>query len=246
MAVTIGTAYQAENANEAAVTVASVVLAANDVADVTVAWRAGDDETISSLTFNGTTTGITQTAISQGAGERIRIAKYRIVGRTGTADVVATLNELASALWCGVQVLGGVDNTTPVGTTDTDVDLGAETGTLTSSVTLTSGDLAVFAIIVGVAPATLTEGGGQTAIFASNAIGAGAGDGSVAASYKTGSGSVSGGYTWDGGTAGWGRQIAVPYLQGAAAVTIAPGLGSQLHTGRAPTIGWSIGMPDVP
>ena len=222
MAVSVGTAYQAEGANVTLITAASVVLAANDVADVTVALRNGDDETVTSVPFNGSATGVTNITTSSGAGERVLLAKYRIVGVTGTADVVANFNESVTAALIFVQVLQGVDNATPVGTTDTDTDLGTESGTLTSTVTLSSGDLSITAIVTGVAfaAATMSISGGQTQIFAPNDFGVA--DATAAVSYETGTGAVAGGYTWNGTLAGWARQIAVPYLAAAGgAATIA-------------------------
>lgn len=211
MAVAFGAAYSGEDGNATFAEAAAVVLAANDVADVTVTWRESAGQAITSVTFNGSATGCTQILAASGNGERIGIAKYRIVGVTGTAAVRGTISASAPAIAVDVLVLSGVDNASPVGTADTDFDAGGESGALSGTVTLSAGDLAVCAIVTGPedSSASLTHNLGQDPRVAANSVAAP--NITRAVSTEGGSGSVTSGYTWTGGDGGWARNVVVPY-----------------------------------
>lgn len=218
--VTVGTTYSGTTTNTISVTAATVTIAASEVVDVCVAWRAGDDETISSITFNGSATGISNNYNSVGASQRVGLASYRIVGVTGTGDVVVTFNDSVAGARVMVSRLTNVDNGTPAGTSSVVTDLGGETGTLSTSRTLASGDLALTCVVTNQnTQATLAANSGQADIFTALHTG----DQTDALSSEGGTGSVTSGYTWNGTVGTWARLGMVPYLVASAATPVCKG-----------------------
>lgn len=189
------------------VTASGVALSSGYVADVTIAWRDNAGQTLSSVTFNGSATGVTENIASYSGGDRVQLVSYRVVGQTGTADVVATFSAAPSS-GCAIRVswLSGVDNTTPIGTPAAATALGTSATALSTSVTLASGDLTMVAVALYSNATSLAQDSGQTQIYPS----VDSGEITTATSSETGSGSIASGYTWATG-GDWARLTLVPY-----------------------------------
>jgi hypothetical protein len=239
MAVAFVSAVSGTNFSGAGTTVtcSSVTVGSGQTFVVVFSWRRNAAQALSSVTFNGSPSGltaITGASLQTGPGDA-EIGAYIGVGLSGTADVVVTLDANSGVMAARTFVLSGVDTGTPYGTvvSSTGNDNPSDTATGTTD------GLGIDAFVLRNSD-TMTEGAGQ-----SNAVTLGTGvEGTIQCS-STKAGEVSLTMEWTGNTSGDAyAHILIPLLAAAGGTTIAPGLGSVPMTGRAPTIGWTIGMPD--
>lgn len=185
-------------------TVSSVTIASGEYATVQCGWRLTSTEAISSVTFNGSTTGVTAISGSQVdtiAGDA-RQQSYQILGRTGTANVVVNWSTAPNQAGCIVRTYSGVDTGgTPLGTVVTAVNNVAPV--TANSSTAASGDLVVDNVVHRCG-CSLTVGAGQVGVTQINTGGANV---SNHASEETGTGAVT--MSWTGGTANWATVVLV-------------------------------------
>jgi hypothetical protein len=210
------------SAGAASVTVASVVIASNEVAIVSSSWRLSAGQTITSVTFNSSTTGVSQitgTLLDTDDGEG-RQESYIINGVTGTADVVVTLSAGTATLATQVRVFSGVDTGGPTGTIATATGGGV---TVTVDASSAAGNL-VMDNVVYRAGAALTIGASQT-----NEIEITGGSVSLHGSIETGAGTVTMSWTDADGSSEWAI-VAIPLVAGGG------GGGGTGHT-RLPLLG---------
>lgn len=159
-----------------------------DCLDITVTWRANTGQTISGVTFNSVScTQIGSTVTASGGSN----ARFRLVAPDQTtANVVPTFSAAPGNYQITCNVLSGVDQTTPVG--DTDSAIGTAVATSTPTVTAAVGDLVIDSLMIRGGPTGITENGGQTALSAQEAAS------SVyhRTSSEAGAASVDMGWTW--------------------------------------------------
>lgn len=195
-AATFSSSVTGTNFSGAGTTVscASVSVSTGDVVFVLFGWRRNAAQSLSSVTFNGSSTGLTavtgasgQTA-DGGSGE---IGAYVGVGLSGTADVVVTLSANSPVMMVRCVVLSGVNTSTPYGTVvqSTGNDDPSDTATGTTD------GLGLDALILR-NDDTLTAGAGQ-----SNTSTLGIGNGTQLDS-STKAGAVSLSMTWTGNVNG--------------------------------------------
>lgn len=178
-------------------TVSSVTIASGEFALVQCGWRkTGAEETITGVTFNGASTGVSAVGSTQvdtipGDG---RQQTYQITGVTGTANVVVSYNTGPNQAGCIVRTFSGVDTGgTPLSAPTS--SQGDTSPVTVNSASASSGDLVVDHVVHR-GGATMTVGAGQSAVTETGTAGANvsthaseeAGTGAVTMSWTTGSG----------------------------------------------------------
>lgn len=210
MAVAFVSAFSGTNFTGAGTTVtaSNVALSAGDVFVAITSWRRNAAQTHSSLTFNGSATGITtitDSDVQTGPGDAEIIAHVG-VGLSGTHDVVSTLSANSGVMALRVFVLSGVDTSTPYGSvvSSTGNDNPSDTATGTND------GLGIDAFVQRNAD-TMTEGAGQ-----SNAATLGTGTEGTIQCSSTKAGAVSLTMEWTGNTSGDAyAHILIPMLASA-------------------------------
>jgi hypothetical protein len=211
---------------------------------VAVTWQGAT--TISSVNWN-TSEAMTSFGgeIEDSDGHKTQMF-YRVSPTTGSHNVAVAFSGSTDGGTIGAQGFSGVDTSTPVRASSFASGQAAGPGgaaspaSVTTGASASSGDMAVSTI--GLGAVALTVGGSATQLFQVQGT---LFDTNVgAASYWASTGSLAMSWTYSGSHE-WAEAVAI--LQAAASgTTIAPGAGSTPMTGRTMTIGWSIGMPDVP
>ena len=209
MAVTkVGTAVGAEVTSATSLTL-TVDSAGADCLHTMVGWRNNADQALSSVTWNGASTGVALRSLSAPAGERVGIAEYSVVSLDGASHDMVWSFSAAVAGRGEVQPLLGVVS---FGTTGLGTTLGTSAGAVSANAgsATVAGDLVMvsFAFAITDISATLTLNGGQTQTAAPNPVNA---ELVTAVSSEPGGGTVNGGYTWTTSTNDWARVLVTPY-----------------------------------
>ena len=242
MAVTLASTVTGTNFSGSGVTVtaANVVVSAGDIIVVEFGWRRNAAQTLSSVTFNASATGLSAItgASVQNPDASAEQNAYVGVGLSGTHDVVVTLSANSPVMMVIVRVLSGADTGSPYGTVVNSNGNDNPSDTVSSAV----GGLCLDAFILR-NDDTMTADSGQT-----NTSSLGVGQGTqMGFSVESGAASVSMGWTGNVGGDGYAYYvIPITALAGGGGTTIAPQLGSVPMTGRALGCGLGIGLPDQP
>jgi hypothetical protein len=187
-------------------TVTSVAIASGEIAIVSSSWRQSGAITITGVTFNGSSSGVTligSSTVDTSGGEG-RQGSYIINGVTGTANVVVTLSAGTVSINTQVRVFSGVDPGSPIGTV---VSASGDVATVTVDASSASGNMVMDNVVYRSA-AALTIGASKT-----NEIEIGLG-GSVSlhGSIETGATTVT--MSWTGGDGGEWAIVAIPLVAG--------------------------------
>ncbi len=209
MAVTkVGTAVGTEVVGGTSLTL-TVDSAGADCLHTMVGWRNNADQALSSVTWNGSASGVELRGASGASGQRVNIEEYSIVGLDGASHDVVWSFSASADIRGEAQPLSGVSSfgTTGIGTT-----LGTSDGAVSAnagSATIAD-DLVMCSFVFGITDITgsLTPNGGQTQTAAPNLVSA---ECVTAASSEPGGGTVNCGYTWTTSTNDWGRVLVTPY-----------------------------------
>lgn len=113
-------------------TLANVVGSGGNVLLTGCTWRQDAGETIASVTYGGSATGIT--LIHDGATNEAAGALYYLVNPAGTADVVVTFSANTRSQ-CSALVLSGVDTASPLFDTDEGISVGTSVSLTLSNTT---------------------------------------------------------------------------------------------------------------
>jgi hypothetical protein len=227
MAVAYVSDVEGEITSATTLTLASVVGSGGDMLFIAVNWVGTSSQTISSVTYNGSSTGITQigTPIDPGTGRAL--ARYRLLAPSGTADVVITFSASVPNAQGTAMVLSGVNQSSPIGTSQTASAVGGSP-TTTAAATSAVGDLCVDCLMVqGNATSVATVNGDQTQRSALDG-------GSILihrTSTEAGAASVTMGWTWTGAAA-WAHAV-TPVQAAAAGGAVIPGASSYYRRLRA-------------
>jgi hypothetical protein len=210
MAVAYVSDVEGEITSATTLTLASVVGSGGDMLFIAVTWVGNSSQTISSVTYNGSSTGITQigTPIDPGTGRLL--ARYYLLAPSGTADVVVTFSASVPNGQATAMVLSGVNQSSPIGTSQTASAI-AGSPTTTAAASSATGDLCVDCLMIqGNATSVAVVNGDQTPHSAQD----GSGLFFHRTSSEAGAASVTMGWTWTGAAA-WAH--AVTPIQAAAA-----------------------------
>ena len=156
-------------------------------------WRDSPVNTISSVTYGGSATGITaiETKVANGGGAT---AAYYLIAPAGTETVSVTWASTPANMQVTVLVFSGVHQSAPLGTHATGT--GNTTLTSTAAVTSTADGMVVDGIGVRGSPGTITADGGQT----ERSTQAASGSMHHRTSTEPGAASVAMGWSWTNGT----------------------------------------------
>jgi hypothetical protein len=172
-----GTSNSTNATGTNSITLGITVAAGSDrCLDLDIEWSDGTPATISSVTVNGSATGVTHIVTAAGAGlfsQYLRASKYQLVApATGAQNVVVTFGASQGEMQLGCTQLTGVDQTTPVRDSDSTTGDDATAGPLT--LTTVSGDYVSDGFnggaFTGLNNPTITFGAGQTSRWQDTAL----------------------------------------------------------------------------
>jgi hypothetical protein len=178
MAITVGTSNSTNNTGANSITLGITVAAGVDCLDIDIAWSDGSPATISSVTVNGSSSGVAHIATASGAGsfsQYLRASKYSKVGpTTGAQNVVVTFSASQGEMQSGCTQLSGVDQTTPVRAASIQTATGDDATAGPVSCTTVSGDYVSdncnAGAFNGANNPTFTFGAGQTSRWQDTAL----------------------------------------------------------------------------